>query len=94
MLEKLRIENVEVVLIPVNCTSELQPLDLSVNKPLKGHLKTKFTQWYANPVHSQLASGKAIEAVKVDMSMSFIKPMSANYILFAYDCIHYVPDVR
>ena len=46
VLEKLRIENVEVVFIPANCTSELQPLDLSVNKPMKDHLKTKFTQWY------------------------------------------------
>ena len=48
---------------------------------------------YPNLVHFQLVSGKAIEAVKVDMSMSFITPSSVNWILFAYDCIHYVPDV-
>ena len=44
VLEKLKTENIEVVFIPANCTSELQPLYLSVNKPLKDHLKTKFTQ--------------------------------------------------
>ena len=67
VLEKLKTENIEVVFIPANCTSELQPLDLSVNKPLKYHLKTKFTQWYADQVSAQLANGTAIEAVKVNL---------------------------
>lgn len=93
VLEKLKTENIEVVFIPANCTSELQPLDLSVNKPLKDHLKTKFTQWYADQVSAQLASGKTIEAVKINMCMSVIKPTSANWILFAYDCIRFVPNV-
>ena len=42
---------------------------------------------------AQLASGKAVTAVKIGTCMSIIKPKSANWILFAYDCIHYVPDV-
>ena len=42
VLEKLKTENIEVVFVPANCISELQPLDLSVNKPLKDHMKTKF----------------------------------------------------
>ena len=60
---------------------------------LKDHLKTKFIQWYADQVSAQLASGKAITAVKIDMCMSIIKPKSASWITFAYDCIRYVPDV-
>lgn len=40
--------------------------NVSVNKALKDHLKTKFTQWYTNQLSAQLASGKAIEAVKID----------------------------
>ena len=92
VLEKLKTENIEVVFIPTNCTSELQPLYLSVNKPLKDHLKTKFTQWYADQVSAQLANGTAIEAVKVNMSMIVIKS-SAHWILFAYDCICHVPDI-
>ena len=58
-------ENVEVVFIPPNCTSKLQPLDVSVNKPLRNHLKVKFTQWYADKVHSQLAAGKAVEEIRL-----------------------------
>ena len=34
-----------------------------------------------------------IEAVKINMCMSVIKPTSANWILFAYDCIRFVPNV-
>lgn len=86
VLEKLQKENIEVVFIPPNCTSELQPLDLSVNKPLKDHLKTKFTQWYADKVHSQLAASKAVEEIKVAMCMSLIKPASANWILLYQIC--------
>ena len=90
MLEKLKKENIEVVFVPANCTGELQPLDRLVNKPLKDHLKTKFTQWYADQVSAQLASGKAIDEVKINMCISIIKPTSANWILFAYDCIRYI----
>ena len=38
-------------------------------------------------------NGTAIEAVKIDMSMSVIKPSSANWILFAYDCVRSAPDI-
>ena len=41
-------------------------------------MKTKFTQRYADQVHSQLASGKDVREVKVDISLSRIKPTSAN----------------
>ena len=60
----VKTENREVVFVPANCTSELQPLDLSVNKVLKDHMKTKFTQWYADQVSAPLTNGKAIEEVK------------------------------
>ena len=35
----------------------------------------------------------SIEAVKVNTNMSVIKPTSANWIVFAFDCIRYVPDI-
>ena len=34
--------NILTVTVPSNCTDLLQPLDLSVNKPLKNHLRRHF----------------------------------------------------
>ena len=36
--------------VPANCTDKLQPLDLSVNKPLKDEMKQRFQAWYAEEV--------------------------------------------
>ena len=43
---------------PRNCTDLLQPLDLSVNKPFKDHLRHKFQSWYADQVFKELQEGK------------------------------------
>ena len=59
----------------------------------KNHLKSKFTLWYADQVKSQLAEGKAIDEIKISMRMSIIKPISANWYVYAYDCIGNAPDI-
>ena len=41
---------ISFVLIPVNCTDKLQPLDIAINKPLKDELKQNFQSWYAEEV--------------------------------------------
>ena len=35
------------VIIPANCTGELQPMDISVNKVIKSQLRSKFSEWYS-----------------------------------------------
>ena len=40
-----------------NCTDRLQPLDLSVNKPVKDLMRQKFRSWYANKVKEELEAG-------------------------------------
>ena len=44
--------NLDVVLLPANCTDRLQPLDLSVNKSAKDFLRSQFQDWYAEQVFS------------------------------------------
>ena len=58
--------NILAVIVPSNCTDLLQPLDLSVNKPLKDHLRSNFHAWYSEQVSKQLQDGKEPEDVKVD----------------------------
>ena len=46
--------NIYYVIVPLNCTDKLQPLDVSVNKPAKEYLRSKFQSWYASKITSQL----------------------------------------
>ena len=43
--------------VPANCTGELQPLDVSSNRDLKGYLKQLFSDWDADEVTKQLKTG-------------------------------------
>jgi hypothetical protein len=62
-LKKLTDNNISVVSVPASWTDRLQPLDISVNKPLKSHMRNSFQQWYwtkckgiwlkMKPVHDQ-----------------------------------------
>ena len=51
VLEK---HNIIHVPIPANCTDKLQPLDISINKPMKDEVKKRFHQWYSEEVSKQL----------------------------------------
>ena len=54
MFKLLDSNNINIVLIPPNCTDRLQPLDVSVNKSVKEFLRQKFHSWYAESVSTQL----------------------------------------
>ena len=47
VLSLLRQNHIKYILVPPNCTDCLQPLDVSINKPVKDFLRKKFTDWYA-----------------------------------------------
>ena len=42
------------VTVPPNCTDRLQPLYVSVNRPAKEFLRSKFGEWYAGQVAIQM----------------------------------------
>ena len=48
VLSFLEANDIHVCLLPSNTTDRLQPMNLSVNKPAKSLLKTKFEEWYAS----------------------------------------------
>ena len=77
--------NILSVIVPSNCTDLLQPLDLSVNKPLKDHLRRSFQSWHSEQVSKQLEEGKEPEDVKVDTRLTIMKPLGAKQITSAYD---------
>ena len=50
----LQENNILYVHVPANCTDQLQPLDLSINKPAKEFLRHEFQNWYAQQICKQL----------------------------------------
>ena len=77
--------NIAIVLVPANCTDRLQPLDISVNKPAKSFLRSKFQDWYADKVCQQLVNQ---EDSAVDLRLSVVKPLAAKWM------IHFLTTLR
>ena len=46
--------SIHVYLLPANTTDLLQPVDISVNKPVKDFLRRKFQDWYSSQIAEQL----------------------------------------
>ena len=84
--------NIISIQIPANCTDKLQPLDVSLNKPMKDELRARFHTWYASEVEKQMKEVPA-EKIKVDVSMSSIKGKSASWIISSWQALHSRPEI-
>ena len=91
LLTLLDQNNINVVLIPPNCTDRLQPLDVSVNKAVKNQLQTQFQSWYAQQVCHQRQEGE--EKKPIDLKLSAIKPLSASWIVAACNYLKNKPEI-
>ena len=77
----LEANNIHVCLLPPNTTDQLQPLDISVNKPAKDFLKRKFEEWYSGEITKQL-EGKDIESAElqsINLGMPVLKELGAKW---------------
>ena len=68
-------------------------MDLSVNKSAKSFLKTEFETWYAAQVCDQLSESSDIDEVKVDLSLTRMKPLGAKWLTKLYDYMKSKPDI-
>ena len=91
ILTLLDSHNINVALIPANCTDRLQPLDLSINKPAKDFLRKQFKGWYAKQVCAQLDEGKQSE--DVDLRLTTMKPLGAEWMVALHSHIKNNPDL-
>ena len=57
--------------VPAHCMDHLQPLDLSINKPLNDHLKKLFQDWYAGEMLKQMKISKE-NSKPIDLILSFL----------------------
>lgn len=92
ILSLLEKHHIVAVLVPVNCTDKLQPLDVSINKPMKDEMKKRFQSWYAEEVQKQLKE-VPVDEVKVELSSAVIKNQCANWIISSWQALQGRPDV-
>ena len=81
------------VLIPKTCTDRLQPMDLSVNKPIKSHLQSSFQAWYASQVKNKMQEPPGASLTPIDTRLSAIKPVHAQWLIHAYNYIKSRPEI-
>ena len=91
MFKLLDSNDINVVLIPPNCTDRLQPLDVSVNKSVKEFLHQKFHSWYADSVSTQLGGTKPRQPV--DLRLSVVKPLGAKWLVDLFDYMKTKPEI-
>ena len=71
--------------VPNNMTDEFQVLDLTVNKWLKGVIKGKFQDWFANQLRMELDCGKSLDDINIKFLLSTMKPVHAGWLIDAYN---------
>ena len=80
-----------VVFVLPNCTDQLQPLDLSVNKSAKDFLKRKFWEWYSDKIFNQKEEGSTLKPVT--FSMHVMKPMGFQWLKEFYAYMKNNPEI-
>ena len=87
--------NIHVCLLPPNTTDRLQPMDVSVNKPAKDHLKSQFNEWYTQQVLAQL-EGENLEELElqpIDLGMATLKELGAKWLVNTANYISNNPHI-
>ena len=89
-LQLLHEHHICLVIVPVNSTDRLQPLDVSVNKAAKDFLCKEFQDWYAHQVYIQIQHRRQEDTITpitpVDLWMGIVKPLGTKWMmsLFKY----------
>ena len=77
--------NIELVPVPANLTHLFQPLDLTVNGAAKKFIKKEFITYYSSIIQQQLESGKKLEDINIDMRLTIVKPLHAQWLVNTYN---------
>ena len=84
MLHLLEANHFLIAVVPANCTDRLQPLDVSVNKAAKEFLRRQFQDWYSDQIVVQLRQDRESAVQPVDLRMSVVKPLCAQWMISLY----------
>ena len=85
VLEALKKHHIKYTFVPVSCTGELQPLDLTFNAAFKQELRECFTRWYATLVKNDIEKGRKLSTIQPDLRTSNLKPIHARWLIEAHN---------
>ena len=89
----LQRHNIIAMKVPANCTDKLQPLDVSLNKPVKHEMRKQFQMWYAEQVQQKIEDGVPINEIKIAMPASLMKNLSAKWMMKTWDVLKCRPEL-
>lgn len=92
ILTLLRQNNVIPLIVPANCTDKLQPIDVSINKPVEHQMRTRFQSWYADEVQRQLKE-MPINKIRIDLTAPVVKTNCARWLIAAVQNLQERPTV-
>ena len=55
--KKVKDRNTDIALIPAGLTSQLQPLNVSINKPFKEKARVPWSNWMTDETHHEFTRG-------------------------------------
>ena len=93
VLSALDAANIHVCFLPSNTTDLLQPMDLTVNKPVKVFLRRKFEEWYATKLMSQLEESDIGNVQPINLGLPILKECGAQWLVEAADYISENPQM-
>ena len=82
--EIMALNNIVHELVPVNMTNLFQPLDITVNRVAKNIVRRCYSSYYSGEVMKQISAGIAPRDVKVNLKLSKIKPLHAEWLVKVY----------
>ena len=85
VIYKMTENNIKLVKVPANMSRIFQSLDLTVNGAAKAYTKKRFTESYSRCIIQELGSGKGVDNVDIQLKMSILKPLHANWLNDLYN---------
>ena len=92
MVKLLDHHGIDIVYVPANCTRELQPLDLSVNKSIKDFIKQRFQEWYTDQIVEQKEDGDSVRPITT-FSLKEMKSLGVKWMVKAVDYMLVNPTI-
>ena len=84
IMDILESNHIFCIFAPAQCTDHLQPVDISINKAAKDHLRQQFQSSYTDQVRMKLNHSIEPENVRVDTKLTVIKTPSAKWLVSTF----------